>query len=170
MNALSKQKALSHQQLMDVIDEAKTCSQYRALVDPGVCIGSGDASKIKFANTTTFLNGGIFKSKSSAETAFTATTHDIEADADSIQEACYLVCLDADGAVTIHMGEIATGSGEALLPEIPADLTPIGYLRLAVAAGSTDFNASTDDLSESTWPTDTYYSIGFLSPRFDAAQ
>ena len=170
MEKLSKQKALSHQQLMDAFDELNDNLKYRALVDPGIAIGSSDASKIKITNTVKFLHNGIFKSKSTAETAFTATTHDIEADADTIQEACYLVCLNASGTVTIHMGEIAEGSGNALLPEIPAGLTPIGYLRLAVAAGSTDFNASTDDLSESGWLTDTYYSLGFLSPRFDAAQ
>ncbi|KKL93229.1 hypothetical protein LCGC14_1876820, partial [marine sediment metagenome] len=47
--------------------------------------------------------------------------------------------------------------------------TPIGYLRLAVAAGATDFDATSDDLSDGHL-TDTFYSIGFLSPRFDAAQ
>lgn len=169
MDALDKTKGLSHQELMDVIDELKTCNKYSVLTDPGVVIGSSDASKIKITNTVKYLHNGIFKSKTTAETAFTATTHDIEADADEVQEACYLVCLNAAGTVTIHMGEIATGTGNALLPEIPAGLTPIGYLRLAVAAGATDFDASSDDLSDGHL-TDTFYSIGFLCPRFDAAQ
>jgi len=169
MEALKKTEGFSHQAFMDMFDELNTNLKYRALVDPGIAIGSSDASKIKITNTVKYLHNGIFKSKSTAETAFTATTHDIEADADEVQEACYLVCLNAAGTVTIHMGEIASGSGNALLPEIPTGLTPIGYLRLAVEAGSTDFDASSDDLSDSHL-TDTYYSFGFLSPRFDAAQ
>ena len=169
MEALSKQKALSHQQLMDTFDELNDNLKYRALVDPGVVIGSSAPEKVKITNTTTYLHNGIFKSKSTAEVAFTATTHDIPADADEVQEACYLLCLNASGTATLHMGEIASGSGNALLPEMPAALTPIGYVRVAVDAGAVDFNAVTDSLAE-TWITDTFYSIGFLSPRFDAAQ
>jgi len=169
MLKLSKQKALSHQQLMDAFDELNTNLKYRALADPGIAIGSGSAAKILITNTTKYLHNGIFKSVSTCETAFTATTHDIEADADSVQEACYMVCLNAAGTVTIHMGEISSTDGGALLPEIPSALTPIGYLRLQVAAGATDFDASTDLLSAAHL-TDTYYSFGFLSPRFDAAQ
>jgi len=172
MEALSKLKGLAHQSLMDMVDELKTNLKYHALVDPGLAIGSAAPEKILITNTTTYLHNGVFKSKGTAETAFTATTHDIPCHATLVQEACYLVCLNATGTVTIHMGEIATGSGNALLPEIPAGLTPLGYLRLAVAAGTTptdDFTAATDSLAE-TWLTDTYVSLGFLSPRFDAAQ
>ncbi len=169
MDALSKTQALSHQQLMDTFDELNDSLKYRALVDPGVVIGSSAPEKVKITNTTKYLHNGIFKSKSTAEVAFTATTHDIPADADEVQEACYLLCLNAAGTATLHMGEIASGSGNALLPEIPSAVTPIGYVRVAVDAGAVDFNAVTDSLAE-TWITDTFYSIGFLSPRFDATQ
>jgi hypothetical protein len=169
MQALSKEKAQSHQQLMDVLDELKTCIQYRALVDPGLAIGSGSKKKVLVTNTTTYLHAGIFYSKSSAEVAFTATTHDIAPNASLVQEACYLVCLDAAGTLTLHMGAIASTSGGALLPEIPAGKTPIGYVRIKVAAGATLFNASTDDL-DAAHLTVTYVDLGFLCPRFDAAQ
>lgn len=169
MEALQKKEGFAHQAFMDMFDELNTNLRNRCLTDPGVVIGTGSVAKIKLGGTPTYLNGGIFYAASSAEAAFTATTHDIEADADTIQEACYLLCIDASDALTIHMGAIAAGSGNALLPEIPAGLTPLGYLRLAVAAGATDFDASTDLLSAAHL-TDTYYDIGFLSPRFDAAQ
>lgn len=169
MDALSKTQGLSQERLMTMLDELHTNLKYRCLTDPGVVIGSSAPEKVKITNTTTYLHNGIFKSKSTAEVAFTATTHDIPADADTVQEAIYLLCLNAAGTATLHMGEIVSGSGNALLPEIPSAVTPIGYARVAVEAGAVDFNAVTDSLAE-TWITDTFYSVGFLSPRFDAAQ
>ena len=169
MEALSKLKGLAHQALMDMVDELKTNLKYRCLTDPAIVIGTGSAAKVRVSATPTYLNNGIFYAASAAEVAFTATTHDIPANALSVQEACYLVCIDNADALTLHMGAIATGSGNALLPEIPAGLTPLGYARVAVAAGAVDFDASTDLLSAAHL-TDTFVDLGFLSPRFDAAQ
>jgi len=169
MEALSKLKALGHQQLMDVFDELKTNLKYRALADPGLVIGTGSAAKVKMGNSPAYLNNGIFYTGTGAEVAFTATTHDIPASTASVQEACYLVCIDNADALTLHMGAIASTSGGALLPAIPTGLTPLGYVRVKVAAGAVDFNASTDLLSAGHL-TDTFYNLGFLSPRFDAAQ
>ena len=169
MDALDKTKALAHQELMDVIDELNTNLKYRALTIPTLII-SGTPTQFKFTSTVKYLHNGIFKSQSATDNiAFTATTHDIAADADAVQEACYLLCLNASGTATVHMGEIASGAGNALLPEIPEGLTPIGYVRMAVDAGAVDFNATTDDLDE-TWLTAAYVNLGFLSPRFDAEQ
>lgn len=169
MEKLSKQKALSHQAMMDVFDELNTNLNYRALADPGIVVGTGSAAKVKMGNSPAYLNNGIFYTGSAAEVTFTADDHDIEADADTIQEACYLVCIDSSDALSLHMGEIVDGSGNALLPEIPSGKTPLGYLRLRVAAGATDFDAGSDLLSAGHL-TDTYYNLGFLSPRFDAEQ
>ncbi len=127
----------------------------------GLVIGSSDASTIKITNTVVFLNKGVFKSKSTAETAFTATTHDITALAGSIQEAVYLVSLQADGTGIITKGTTATGAGNAVIPDTPAGETAVGYLRLAVAAGSTDFDATSDDLSAGHL-TDTYVDYSSL--------
>lgn len=169
MDALSKMKGMSHQNLMDVLDELNTNLKYRALTIPTFVI-SDTPEQVRFTATVKYLNNGIFKSKGALNNiAFTATTHDITADADSVQEACYLLCLAAGGAATLTMGDIASGSGNALLPEIPEDLTPIGYVRIAVEAGAVDFNATTDSLAD-TWITDTFVNLGFLSPRFDAEQ
>lgn len=131
------------------------------LAAAGLTIGSGDASKIKITNTVVFLNKGVFKSKSTAETVFTATIHDITAVSGSVQEAVYLVSLQADGTVIITKGATATGAGNAVIPSTPAGETAIGYLRLAVAAGSTDFDATSDDLSAGHL-TDTYVDLSSL--------
>jgi len=111
----------------------------------------------------------VFASKTTAAIAFTATTHDIPANASTVQEAMYLVMLAANGTPSLVMGTISTGAGTALLPERPATGTPIGAVRVAVAAGATSFDATTDELDEAHI-TDTYYNYGYVAPRFDAAQ
>lgn len=169
MLALNPVKALAHQDLMDMFDQLQTRMKYRALSAPGLVIGSTSGQKVKIANTVTYVHNGVFKSKTTAEVAFTATTHDITNDADTVQEAVYLLSLDASGTPTLTMGAIASGAGAALLPEIPSGKTPIGYVRIAVAAGATPFNASTDLLSASHL-TVSYVDLGWLSERFDAAQ
>lgn len=168
MLATSPSAALHQQSLMDQFDAIQTAMKYRALSNPGIAVGT-TTSQVKITNTTVFLNNGVFKSKSTADTAFTATTHDIAANASLVQEAVYLVCLDASGTVTLNMGAIASGAAAALLPAVPAAKTPIGYVRVAVAAGSTPFTAGTDLLGAGHLTT-TYVSLGWLSPRFDAAQ
>ena len=155
------------QALMTRLDAIDTQLKYQCLSNPGVVIGSTSAATVKITNTTVYTHGGVFKSKTTAEVPFTATTHDIPADADSVQEACYLLCLAADGTASLVMGDIATGSGAALWPAHPGNLTPIGGVRVAVAAGATNFDATSDNLSAGHI-TDTFYSFGYFGARFDA--
>ena len=168
MLAVNSAKMDNHQEMMTFMDLIDTALKNQCLSNPGIAIGSGSAAKVLIGNTTVFTSDGIFKSKTTAEVAFTATTHDIAPNASSVQEAMYLVMLAADGTPSLVMGTIATGSGAAKLPERPATGTPIGAVRVAVAAGATLFDASTDLLS-AAHITDTYYSYGYLAPRFDAA-
>jgi hypothetical protein len=167
MNRLAISKGEFHQTLMDHLDSIDTRIKNTALSPAGLAIGSGSKKLVKITNTVVFLSGGIFKSKATAEVAFTATTMDIPANAASVQEAMYLMTLAADGTPTLTMGTIATGSGNAKLPELPATGTPIGAVRIAIAAGATKFDATTDDL-DAAHITDTYYDYGYLAPRFDA--
>lgn len=134
-----------------------------ALSAAGLAIGSASKKTFKIVNTVTYLSDGVFKSKTTAAVPLTATTHDIAANASSVQEACYLLTLAANGDVTVTMGDIATGSGNAKLPELPATGTPIGYVRIAVAAGSTKFDATSDDL-DAAHLTCTYVDLGFVHP------
>lgn len=167
MKAVSSGRALNHQELMDHFDALTTALQYQCLSDPGLAIGTSSNAKVKISSNTNYLFAGEFKVASAQEVAFTATSHDIPADDTLVKEAMYLVCLDASGNGSLHMGDIAVGAGQAKLPEIPAAKTPIGAVRIAVAAGATPFDASTDALSEAQL-TDTYYNYGFLAPRFDS--
>lgn len=160
---------VSSQAAMDQFDALHTSESYRALSAAGLVIGSAVASKVKIANTVTYLIGGAFKSKTTAEVAFTATTHDIPANAGSVQEQCYFVCLDGTGTATIVAGGIATGAGKAVLPEVPAGLCVIGSVRIAVAAGSTPFTGATTLLSAGAL-TVAYTDLGFVAPRFDSVQ
>lgn len=162
MNQLSIAGVGYHDGAADVLDAMFDTLRYMALSAAGLAIGTGSAAKVKIANTVTYVHNGLAKSKTTAEVDFTATTHDIAADALTVQERCYLVCLNAAGTPTLHAGDVATGSGNAVFPETPAGLTPIGGVRVAVAAGATSFDASTDLLSAAHL-TDTYYD--FIGPR-----
>jgi len=169
MIAMSAGKAGSLQEQMNLFDAIHTNLRNLCLSPAGLAIGTADKKKVLIANTVVFLSGGIFKSKSTAEVVFTATTHDIPANASTVQEAMYLMTLAADGTPTLTMGAISSGAGTALLPERPATGTPIGAVRVAIAAGSTIFDATTDELDEAHI-TDTYYDFGYVGARFDAAQ
>lgn len=128
---------------------------YMCLSPAGLAIGTVSKKEVLIANTVTYLVAGVPKTKTTAEVAFTATTHDIPANASSVQERCFTYSLDASGTCTVTAGGIATGSGKGAVPDPPAGESMIGYLRLAVAAGATPFNATTDDL-DSAHLTDTY--------------
>lgn len=169
MNVLDRDKALNQQKVMDLYDGLLHRIRNMAFTAPGLAIGSSSKAKVKITNTVTYLSDGVFKAKTTAEVAFTATTHDIPANASAVQEACYLLMLAADGTPSLVMGTIASGSGNAKLPEIPSTGTPIGYVRIAIAAGSTKFDASTDEL-DAAHITDTYVDLGFIAPKFGAEQ
>lgn len=171
MNKLDPIYAGQSQNLMDMFDRLQTRMKYRALSTAGLAIGSASKAKVLIASTVSYLHNGIFKSKTTAEVAFTATTHDIPSSLTDIKERCYLLSLAADGTPTITPGAIATGAGKALLPEIPADKTPIGFVRIAVAAGEPTafFDATTTDL-DATHLTVAYTNLGWVSERFDATQ
>lgn len=167
MQKLDPAKALSKQNVMDHLDFINTHLRNMAYGPAGLAIGTSSTAKVKIVNTVPFTSSGAWKSKTTAEVAFTATAHDIAANASVIQEAQFLLTLDAAGAPTLTMGAIAAG-GASLLPERPASGTVIGSVKIAVAAGATKFTASTDALSAGHL-TVTYTDLAFLSPRFDAA-
>ena len=57
--------------------------------------------------------------------------------------------LQADGTATLTAGTVATGSGNATVPAPPSGECMIGYVRVAVDAGATPFDATSDDLDAS---------------------
>lgn len=168
MQQLNSSGALYNDALGDHLDSLVSALGYSAFSKAGLAIGSGSKAKVLITNTVNFTNNGVMLQKATAEIAFTATTHDIPANADSVQEACYLLSLNSSGTATLTMGTIATGSGNAVVPACPAGNTPIGYVRIAIAAGATPFDASTD-LLDAAHITDTYVDMGLRFGKFGAA-
>lgn len=115
------------------------------LLNPAL-LAIGTVSKKEVAHGTfTKSVGGAVAEVAAAEVGFTATTHDITADPNKVQEAIYLLSVDAAGTVTITKGATAD-EGAAVPPALPAGEAPLGTVKIKVAAGATDFDATTDDL------------------------
>jgi len=129
--------------------------------DPGFVIGSSAPEKVKITNTTKYMIGGVFASKSTAEIAFTATDHDL---ADG-EEAVYVCSLALNGDATLTMGTAAVGSGNATIPDAPAGEAVVGHVRIFTTGAV--FNAVTDSLALGTI-TDTFVSCGFLPQMMTA--
>lgn len=142
------------------------------LSDPGLATATNLTSGVAIVATMTFTADGVFSTingylsdggggDATAEAgfiAFTATTHDITANSASVQEAVYVFSTDSSGSITVTKGDTASGAGNANYPTTPAGETCFGAVRIAVAAGSTDFNATTDLLSDGHL-TVTYYDL-----------
>jgi hypothetical protein len=122
----------------------------RAATKGGLTIGSGDASKLKIANTVEYSIGGVAYQVTTEEVVFTDVT------VQPISTTRYYV-LAYDAAGT---GKIFNGTDETHLPTIPATHCPVGYAKL-VTDGTGTFVPGTDDLSDAA-VTDTYADITVL--------
>lgn len=125
-------------------------SRINGTADAGLTIGSSSTAAIRQNVAVDYQILGLKKAqKAAGETAFTADTHDIPAKAASVQERVYTVYLASDGTRTILAGEIATGAGNANIPikAVPFNAVILGWVRIAVAAGSTKFDAGSDALN-----------------------
>lgn len=157
------------QSLATWFDKMQTAFGNMAESAGGLAIGSTSKKTFRTVNTITYTSGFVVRTKAAAAAiALTDNTHDIAASASSAQEAVYLVCLNAAGDFSVTMGAVATGAGNAKIPDVPAGLTPVGMVRIRVAAGATSFAATGDDL-DAAHLTCTYSDInGPLLPRFDS--
>jgi len=145
---------LSNKDLIGLLKAVKC----HGLASAGIVIGTGSAAKVKWGSSIVASVNGKIVTVTTDEVAFTATTHDIAASASVVREAVYAVCVDAAGTVTLVKGDESSGAGTALWPVAPTDKAVVGGVRVAVAAGSTPFDASTDLLS-AVHITDTYYNV-----------
>jgi len=168
MQKLDPQSGLGNQALMNQLELIRTNEAYQALTAPGLTIGTTSTAAVKIANTVTYLYNGAFKSKTTVEVAF-AAANNIAANTSSVQEQLYILTLDGSGNPTWWGGGIFTGSGNALGPERSAITgSPIGSVRIAVAAGSTSFVGGTTALSNGAL-TVTYTDLGTYLPSFNFA-
>lgn len=170
MNQLDPGKALGNQTVMTLFDNqamALDNAIFGAL--PALAQGATANTSIKTTNTFTYTSTGVMKSKTTAEVAFTAIAHDIPAIASAIQERVYMVTVNAAGTLAITAGTIASGAGNAALPERPSTdgTTPVGYVRITVAAGATPFTAgTTQPIAGTTGAITVAYTDGYPLPRF----
>jgi hypothetical protein len=107
---------------------------------PSVKTGTTSAKAWR-SEAFTFAARGKKESKAAAETALTATTHDVAAS----KEAWYVLSIAAGGALTITKAADQT-IGTKVLPTVPDNEVPVGYLQVITGAGGI-FDATTDDLS-----------------------
>lgn len=147
--------------IVGAINEIRARMADLCLAAAGLVIGTGSKAKVLITNTVTYLIGGVFCSKTTAEIAFTETTHDIAPNASTVQEAVYTMSLQAGGTATLTMGDIATGAAAAVVPAAPAGEAVIGHVRIAVDAGATPFDAGTD-LLDAGHLTVTYTDVAFI--------
>ena len=88
----------------------------------------------------TFAARGKKESKAAAETALTATTHDVAAS----KEAWYVLSIAAGGTLTVTKAADQT-IGTKVLPTVPDNEVAVGYLQIITGAGGI-FDATTDDI------------------------
>ena len=127
-----------------------------ALNRPLLAIGTAGADQVKITNPVTRSTAGIVAEEAADEVAFTDTTHDIAPDADTVEEATYLISLQAVGTYIITKGSTSSGAGTSVVPDTPSNEVALGYVVVAVEAGATPFNANTDLLS------DTHLTVTFV--------
>lgn len=115
---------------------------------PGLAIGTVSAAEVKVTNILVCVVGGAVVELAAAEKGFTATTHDITADSADAQEAYFLLST-VDGINVVITKGTTADEGAGVPPAVPSNAAPIGLVKVVVDAGSTDFNATTDDLDAS---------------------
>lgn len=161
MSAKKNAEGLNNKGLLNMLQRIANMSFFK----PTIAIGSASAAKVLVtagvqAYNMYMVEGKVYAAPASQEIAFTATTDDIAANADTAQEKTYLVMLDSAGTGSLLGGDQAA-IGLSVAPEPPATKAVIGKVVLSIAAGTTKFDASTDLLSASHI-TDTYTDLGLL--------
>lgn len=108
--------------------------------DPALKAGTTDATTLR-SEAFTFNFRGKAVSAAAAETAFTATTHDVAAS----KESWYVLSVQSDGTTfTITKGADQT-IGTVVLPIGPDNEVIVGYV--GIVSGSSGWDATTDDLA-----------------------
>lgn len=170
---------------LNILDNLAIAISNMILSAPGMVQGSGVNTKLKAGNTTTYLSAGVLATKTTFEIPFTTSgngsftgAYDVTPNAGSVQERVYVVYLNAAGTATMIVGAQATGSGNGLYPDMPGaggtglrtpGLTPIGGVRIAVAAGASGFQANTTQPATSGAVTATYFD-GYPVQQLQATQ
>ncbi len=133
--------------------QTQLCDQ--CLASAGLVIGSSSKAKVKIANTVHAFIDGVLVKKTTAEVAFTATTHDVA----NAKFAAFLLTLKADGTATLRKSADADTRAAIVLPTVPDGEVVIGIV-IINPTGTGIFDASTTELDDGTVvPNAEYISI-----------
>lgn len=116
-----------------------------SLTTGGVTIGSSSKKAVKIATTIYALIDGVLSAKTTAEVAFTATTHDVAAG----KFAVFVLSLSTGGTVTITKSADAASLATVVIPATPAGNVVIGLV-IVNPTGTGIFDATTTDLDDAT--------------------
>ena len=127
----------------DIIAQVNNQGGIAIVGSPALAIGSSSKAKV-LNGAFTVVRDGAISTIASAETAFTATTHDLADGAGAV----YLVYLDSTNTIKILKGTATTGGTGAVCPTTPAGGLKIGEVKI-VTSGAI-FDASTTELDAVT--------------------
>lgn len=118
---------------------------YVSLTAAGLAEGTNSAT-FKTANTLTYTNNGVFKSKSATDNLTFSSGHTALA---SSQACLFGVWVNASGTVSTSQGPIVVAGEVCPVPNAPANgLTLVGLIKVTTDA-STAFTPGTTDLGAS---------------------
>jgi len=135
----------NNENLRKPLSELQSAVVDMAMTDAGLTIGTSANTAVKIANSVYAFCNGIMTLKTTAEVAFTATTHDVTADAFRI----FVLSLASDGTVTITAGTEGASLALATLPVVPSNEAILGFV-IINPTGTGDFDAGTTALDDGT--------------------
>jgi len=145
-----------HATFKTAVDNQKTAMKNMALSSGGIAIAT-TKTKVKTANTITYLINGEFKSKAAADPCWDLTGFDCS---NGKYNKC-LLYLDSSGNASIGAGTQADSAADVVLPSIPSDKAVVGMVQVH-PTGTGDFTGGTTDLDDGTVvPNATYYNLAF---------
>ena len=131
-------------------------SGYMALTAGGLTYGSSVNTKLKTANTVTFVNNGILKSYTTAEVAFTAGHTSLAAN----QSCLFALWLTGAGVASTTQGPIVAAGDPCPVPgQVTAGTTLIGLLKISSTVA---FVPNTTALNGVSGVTYTFYDTALM--------
>jgi len=139
--------------LYNLLNNLATNNLNKSFTTGGLAIGSTPTSFLT-ANTLQYTVSGLAYSKTAADSPV------LTAAVQAAGTYClYLLSVNAAGTMAVTKGnEVATDT--AILPALPADSAPFGYIKVATAS-ATPFTFGTTSLAASGI-TDTYYNLSVM--------
>ena len=142
--------ALSQQDVRDVLSAIQAQLVDVCLTDPGLAIGTSNATDIKLANSTHILQDGELKELGVQEVAISGD------DVTNGNYDVFVVYVDSTGSLATAQGTQASSLAGVEFPSIPEDAVVVGFI-IVNPTGTGDFDPGTTDLDDATVTPNTVY-------------